>query len=604
VATLETRYASLPAALLAQAAGQRDGVAIRHLEDRTWFEITWQNYRDQMLAVALGLRRLGLKSGDSAAILSYNSPWWLIGDLAAQCLGVATVPIYPNSTPAQVGYILSHAECRLIFCEDRAQLAKVREIWSDCPRLGWAVLLSDHEDPDDRVIPFGGLRHDGEQLGEPAAAALMEEIGRLDPDALATIVYTSGTTGPPKGAMLSQRNMVFEGESLARAIDADERDCTLSFLPLSHVAERLQGQIVALRVGYTINIGGGIPTVGADLRQVQPTLLVCVPRVWEKMKASIEDALESAPQLRRKIFNFARTVGWKAFGYRNRGERPPLRLWLMDEAARVLVRDKLRARLGMARVQTFASGAAPLAVEVAEFFASLGMPIQEVYGQTECGGVSNANRRRGLRFGTVGPALDGIEVRVESEHGEILVRGPNVFLGYHKEPEATQRTVVDGWLHTGDVGVVDEDGFLRITDRLKDIIVTAGGKNVAPQNIENRLKAIAGFSQVVVVGDKRKYLSALVTLDTDSLGAIWQREQRGALPEGEALCSDRDVRSWVQDHIERVNHDLARFETVKKFRILAEDFSVEGGELTPTLKVKRRVIQDRYEDLIDQFYEE
>ena len=483
-----------------------------------------------------------------------------------------------------------------------SQLQKVLEVWDECPALEWVVMLDDREVDDPRVYTFAHVRHLGEARGVPGDISLASRVAALDPDALATIIYTSGTTGPPKGAMLSQRNMVFEGETIGRQFDANEDDCTLSFLPLSHVAERLQGQIVALRKAYAVNIGEGVPTVSRDLLMVQPTILVCVPRVWEKMKAGIEDALESAPDLRRKIFTWARDIGRTAFSYRNAGRPVPFLIRLQEYAAQTMVYDKLRAKLGLARTKRFISGAAPLSPDVADFFSTLGMPIQEVYGQTECMGVSNFNPVSGVRFGSVGPRLDGVEVEIANETGEILVRGDNVFLGYFKNEEDTAATVVDGWLHTGDVGVLDDDGYLRITDRLKDIIVTAGGKNVSPQNIENRLKSITGFSQVVVVGDQRKFLSALVTIDIESLQAIWDRHDRGPVPEGEILCGDKEVNRWVSEHVERINQDLARYEQIKKFRILSEDFSVESGELTATLKVKRRVVQDKYKELIDRFY--
>jgi len=349
-------------------------------------------------------------------------------------------------------------------------------------------------------------------------------------------------------------------------------------------------------------MGEGLDHVAANLVEVEPTILVCVPRLWEKYYSKITSGLQDAPELRQKIFAWATDVGLRAHQVRSEGKRLPLPLKIQLDVADRMVHSKLRKKLGMARGRSFISGAAPLSAAVGEFFVSVGISIQEVYGQTECVGVCTFNPPEKPKFGTVGIPLAGMEVKI-AEDGEILVKGGNVFMGYFRQEEATAETVVDQWLHTGDVGEMDDEGYVRITDRKKDIIVTAGGKNVSPQNIENRLKTYPGVSQVVVVGDKRKFLSCLVTLDEEGLSELWEREDK-KLPAHDTLPQDKAVRALLQGYIDRVNEDLASYETLKTFQILPEDFTVESGELTPSLKVKRRVIQKRYEAIIDGFYSE
>jgi long-chain acyl-CoA synthetase len=525
---------------------------------------------------------------------------WLVGDLAALSIGCVSVPIYPNSIPEQVEYILGHCDAKAVFVEDRNQAHKVSSVREMLPSLEHLILLEGEAPEGSGLIDWKTLLEGGKD--EAVQAEVEDLAANLSPDEGATIVYTSGTTGPPKGAVISHSNMMAMAESLGGALDAGAGDSSLSFLPLSHIAERLQGQIMAIRSGYTVNMGEGLDHVAANLVEVEPTILVCVPRLWEKYFSKISSGVEGAPDLRKKLFYWALEAGAAAFDERAETGRLSLGTRIRFDVANQLVLGPLRKKLGMARGRAFISGAAPLSAEVGRFFASLGITIQEVYGQTECVGVCTFNPPIKPRFGTVGIPLEGLEVKI-AEDGEILVKGQNVFLGYYKQSEATAETVVDGWLHTGDVGEMDDQGYIRITDRKKDIIVTAGGKNVSPQNIENRLKTYPGVSQVVVVGDKRKFLSCLITLDEEGMGEIWERDGK-KLPEGEALARDKAVRQLLEGYIADVNKGLASYETLKKFEVLPEDFTVDSGELTPSLKVKRRIIQKRYEALIDGFYSE
>ena len=600
-----TAFPTLLHAFFHNAQVRSERPALRYKDGGSWHDINWARYRHRVLRLAAGLREAGVGPGDLVGILCTNRVEWLVYDLAAMTIGAGTVPIYPSSIPIQVKYILEHSASKSVLVEDTEQLAKVLEVRDALPALSTLVLVTGEITRDiDGLVSFEELEARGEATGVANLAEIEAGVLELDPDSLATIVYTSGTTGPPKGAMLSHRNVMAMGDSLIAVVDGSETDSSLSFLPLSHIAERLQGEIMAIRVGYAVNLGEGIPAVAENLVEVEPTLLVCVPRLWEKYYARITSGLQDAPPLRRKLFDWAAGVGTEVQNHRAKAgsDALPYGLKLRYEVADRLVLSKLRNRLGMGRTRTFLSGAAPLSAEVGRFFASVGIVIQEVYGQTECTGVCTYNPRDRPKFGTVGIACPNMDVKI-ADDGEILVRGDNVFMGYRGQPEATAEAIVDGWLLTGDVGEIDSDGYVKITDRKKDIIVTAGGKNVSPQNIENRLKTGPGISQVVVIGDKRKYLSALITLDLEALEEVFERNE-WKLPSSSAVPDDERVRALLQGYIDGVNHDLASYETVKKFKVLPEDFTVESGELTPSLKVKRRVIQKRYEDTIDAFYSE
>jgi long-chain acyl-CoA synthetase len=594
-----SEYTSLPHALRHNAQQQPDAVALRFKDSGIWRDISWAGYWRRAQAAGAGLRSLGLEPGDMVAMVSTNRVEWLVGDLGTLAIGCVSVPVYPSSIADAVAYVVGHCGAKAVFVEDAEQARKIQEFRAKLPELEHVIAF----EPDGIANVEGLISWDDLlERGHDGRDAVDEGLAELDEAALATIIYTSGTTGPPKGAMISHRNMMAMAESLAGALEAGEGDSSLSFLPLSHVAERLQGQVMAIRVAYTVNMGEGLPAVAANLVEVEPTILVCVPRLWEKYYARIQSSLEDAPTLRRKLFDWATGVGLAAFHMRSEEGRITPSLKVQLDVADRLVLSKLRKKLGMGRGRKFLSGAAPLSAEVGRFFASLGIVIQEVYGQTECVGVCTFNPTERPRFGTVGIGLSGMEVRI-AEDGEIMVKGPNVFMGYLKNPEATAETVVDGWLATGDVGVMDEQGYVRITDRKKDIIVTAGGKNVSPQNIENRIKTFPGISQAVVVGDKRKFLSALITLDREGLEEIWGRQDR-KLPVDEALPDDDDVKKLLRGYVDQVNGGLSSYETVKKFAILPRDFTVEDGELTPSLKVKRRVIQRTHVAMIDAFYGE
>ncbi len=583
-----------------QAEKHGDGsIALRYLRGGKWIDVSWKAYLANVRATAHGLAALGLAPGEKLSLLSANCPQWFYTDLGTMALGAATVAIYPNYTPDQIRYIVEHSESKILVVQNADLLAKSRPLLDEIDSLEHIVVF-DEAAAGDGVLSFEKMLADGvaREKEKPDDWAAWLEALKLD--SMATIQYTSGTTGPPKGAMLSHLNIATEAEALKLHFNLEGEE-TISFLPLSHIAERVQGVFCSVSVGGKVTFARSLETLREDLTQVRPTLLMCVPRLYEKFYSGIIEQVKTAGGIKEKLFNWTLNVGDRARALRNDSNKPlPFGLKIKWALAQKIVVDKLKARLGMDRCHLFASGAAPLSAEIARFFGSLGMDILEVYGLTECVGVCTGNPVNGVRPGSVGTQIPFNEVKIAGD-GEILVRGNNVFMGYYRQEEATAETLVDGWLLTGDVGEFDGEGYLKITDRKKDIIVTAGGKNVAPQNIENMLKTYAGISQVVVVGDKRKYLTALVTLDNEALPALLADLDLDSASVKNAHENEKVI-ARLQDYFDEVNGRLARFETVKYFRVLPHDFTIESGEMTPSLKVKRRVVQEKYEDLIDGMY--
>lgn len=578
--------------------------ALKQKCDGAWRSWSWTEYGEMVGRVAAGLEALGFAAGDKINILSTNRPEWLFADLAAMARGGVSAGIYPNDLPDQVEYIAGHSEARVLFVDTAGQLAKTDSFRDSMTTLEKVVVICPDESvrEEGKVIFWETFLANGEGAWEKNAARFEEEARVVDAQTFCMMVYTSGTTGRPKGAMYSHKNIIFEGAELKPFMGTDCLE-SISFLPLCHIAERLQGEIVAILAGNTVWFAQSIEKLKDNLIEVQPTVLLCVPRLWEKFYAGIQAKFKEATGLKKTMIERTLKVGGEVASYRNSNRPAPPLLHFEWTIWNRLVVSKLKAALGLARCQVFISGAAPLSGEIARFFGALGMDIIEVYGQTECVGVSNANAKGALKYGTVGRKMPHVEVKI-AQDGEILVRGDNVFLGYYKAEEATAETIVDGWLLTGDIGEFDEDGFLKITDRKKDIIVTAGGKNVAPQNIENRLKLFPGLSQAVVLGDKKKFLVALFTLDPLATKELCAASGVPETDDLKTLSKNEKVRELIAGYIDKTNSELARYESIKEFRILDHDFTVESGEITPTMKIKRRVIQKRYEELINSMYPE
>jgi long-chain acyl-CoA synthetase len=530
-----------------------------------WRPVPWEEAAERVEDLARGLLGRGVRHGDRVAVLSRTRLEWILLDWALMSIGAVVVGLYPTSSAKECEYVLEHCEAVLAFAEDEEQTRKLVSIRGSLPGLR-------------EVIPFDRLA----KLEAEGRLAKHLQPDMVDEDDLATLIYTSGTTGPPKGCMLTHRNLVTAATCVVEGLQRPG-DIVLLFLPLAHSYGRLAHQAASFR-GATIASVADVARVPEALAAVRPTILPAVPRVYEKVHANTLGEIERAGGLRRRIGLWALGVGARTSRARRAGAQVPRFLALQERLADRLVFTKVRERLG-GRLRLGISGAAPLSTDVMEFFHALGVPVIEGYGLTETASSATVNEPEDFRIGTVGRAVDDTEIRL-AEDGEILIRSDSVFAGYYKEPEATAEALgEDGWLRTGDVGELDADGFLRITDRKKDLIITAGGKNIAPQNLENALKTSRFVSQAIVVGDRRPFVTALLTLD-----------------EAEVASSGRDPQTLAQELVDEVNRDRTRVEQIKRFVVLPRDFSQEEGEVTPTLKLRRKVIQDHFADEIERLY--
>lgn len=591
---------TLPALLLKDAAERPDALAIRRKDLGIWTEYSFRAYATRAALVGLGLLELGVEAGDRVAVHSENRPEWLWADLGIQGIGAVTVGVYPTSPAAEVEYLLSHSEARVLIAEDEEQLDKVMAVRERLPNLRTIVVI----DPrgvkvldDLMVMTYAEL----EEMGRRRELAEWEQrIEELDPGACAVIVYTSGTTGPPKGAMISHDNMLAVAASSRAAFEVSADDEVLSYLPLCHIAERLFSVIDALYNGYIVNFGEGGESFVNDMREVQPTLFLGVPRVWEKMLAGIEIRMADASRIKRVVYRFWEREGRRLARKRMAGS---MNVWdrVWSFMGWIMVFRSLRQKLGLGRVRTAISAAAPIAPQVIEFFWALGVPIREGYGQTENTALCTYTPIDDVQIGKVGKALPGVEIRI-ADDGEILTRSEGVFLGYFKNEEATRETIdPDGWLRTGDVGELADDGSLKITDRKKDIIITSGGKNLSPSEIENKLKVSPYVREAVVVGDQRKYITALIGIELDTVGD-WATRHRIPFTTYEDLTRKPEVRELVGAWVEEVNQGLAQVETIKRYELLPKELDHEEGELTATQKVKRKAISEEFGGLIEGMY--
>ena len=582
-----------------------DAVALREKHLGIWRAVTWREYGQHVRHAGLGLVALGLRPRDVVAIIADNCPEWLYTDLGTMSVGGVTNGIYTTDSPPQVEYIVNDSGARFFFAENEEQLDKILEVRARCPQLVKIVVFDMeglHGFRDEQVMPFADLLELGARYDREHPGVFDTLVERPAAEDLAILVYTSGTTGQPKGAMLSHRNIIFQLGYADFIADPRPGDQQLSFLPLCHIAERTFTVFYPLRTGATVNFAESIDTVPENVREVAPAVFFAVPRIWEKFYSAVALRMRDATMLGRLAYQAALGIGMRVAEDRVAGRSPSLARRLLFRAADFLVLDNVKRSMGMHRVRGAATGAAPIAPELIKWYMALGLDLREVYGQTENCGLATAMPHDGIRLGSVGVARPGTEVRL-SPHGEILLKGPHVFLGYYGKPDKTRETIVDGWLHTGDVGEMDEDGFIRITDRMKDIIITAGGKNVTPSEIENLLKFSPYISDAVVIGDKRKFLSCLVMIDHETV-AQFAQEQNVPFTNFASLCRAREVQALIWGEIERVNKQLARVETIKKFRLIEQILTAEDEELTPTMKLKRTLVNAKYRDVIDTMYTE
>ena len=580
-----------------------DRVAMRKKEYGLWHDISWNDYYDQVKFVACALLSMGLEKGETAAIIGDNCPEWVYADLGIQCCGAATSGVYATNAWQQVEYVVENSESRFLFVENEEQLDKWLHFKDNVPKLKKVIVwdtegLRQFKDP--MVMTFEALVETGRRAAAEHPDMFLERIRTIDPQDLSVLIYTSGTTGPPKGAMLTHRNCIWMGNAITTDNPMDAGDQVMSFLPLCHIFEQLFTVLGHITCGYIVNFIESPETVVENMIEISPTVGYAVPRIWEKYYSAIQIRMSDATWFKRMAFYAALKIGNKRADLRMNFKPVPVYLEGVYQLAYWAVFRKLRERMGFDRIRVAISGAAPIAPEILRFYQSIGVNLVEAYGQTEGTGATTVSRPERVKFGAVGQPLTGIDVKI-ADDGEILVKSPGVFKGYFKNPQATAETIVNGWLHSGDVGELDEDGFLKITDRKKDIIVTAGGKNITPQYIENKLKASVYINDAVVIGDRRKYLTCLIMIDEDNV-VKYAQDHKIQFSTYKDLTLHEDIRKLIQDEINAVNETLARVEQVKKFCILPKKLYEEDGEVTPTMKVKRKFVNEAFGELIESMY--
>jgi long-chain acyl-CoA synthetase len=580
-----------------------DRVALRKKEYGLWHDISWTDYYRQAKYVGSALISMGLEIGDCVAITGDNCPEWVIIDLGIQCAGGVAVGVYSTNAWPQVEYVVQNSESKFFFVENEEQLDKWLYFRDNAPLLEKVIVwdlegLRHFEDP--MVITYDDILELGRQVVEKEPDLFEKRTNEVTPEDLSVLIYTSGTTGPPKGAMLTHRNVTWMGGAVQSGVPIKDTDDALSFLPLCHVFQRLFSVFVHITYGGVVNFVESLDTITDNMREISPTVAIAVPRIWEKYLSAIYIRMSDATWFKRLGFGIALKIGQKRTTLRMNFKTVPFYLEALYQLAYFVIFRKLKERLGFERMRVAVSGGAPISPDVLHFFQSIGFNLIEGYGQTEGTSVTCVSRIGRLKFGTVGPPLTGIAVKI-AEDGEILVRSPGVFKGYYKDPEATAETIKDGWLYSGDVGEIDEDGYLKITDRKKDIIVTAGGKNITPQYIENKLKFGSYINDAVIIGDKRKFITALVMIDEDNV-VKYAQDNKIQFSTYKDLTQSPDIIKLIQSEMDNVNDTLSRVEQVKKFTILPKKLYEEDGEVTPTMKVKRKYVNEAFSDLIEAMY--
>jgi len=575
----------------------------RQKEFGIWKAVSWEELGQRAREIGMGLASLGYQPGEVVSIQSNTSKEWVYADLGALGAGGVVNGIYPTDATAQVEYLLSDSGSAYVFVEDDEQLDKVLEVRARLPRLK-KIFVFDmeglHELNDPQVMSLDALRALGREHDVQHPGEWERRIGVRKPEDLAILVYTSGTTGKPKGAMISHRNIIATLQNIQPVYEQSERDERMAFLPLCHVAERFVGEYQSLYSGAVMNFVENPETVPENVREIQPTVFLAVPRVWEKFYSGVLIGPKQASALQQWAYKVAIGIGYRQARLREEGKPMPARLKLAFWFARVLVLNDVRKVIGVHRARLLITGAAPISPDLLRWFWALGLEMIEGWGQTESTATGTINPVGRAKLGSIGTAAPGTEVGISPE-GELLLRGPCVFMGYLNQPEKTAETLKDGWLHTGDVGRVDADGYFYITDRMKDIIITAGGKNITPSEFENQLKFSPFITDAVVIGDKRPFLVALVMIDHEN---VERYAQDSAIPFSNfaSLCRRPEVQELIQGEIDRVNKLFARVEQVKKFRLIEQKLTAEDEELTPTMKLKRKLVNEKYKGLIESMY--
>ena len=600
-----TRPTTLPGLFRERARVSAARVALREKREGIWREHSWADYAERVRAFGLGLVALGVGVGDRVAIHSEDRPEWLFADIGTMSIGAISVGVYPTNPPAEVEYLLAHSGARILVAEDQEQVDKALAIADRCPALERIVYvdpkgLRAYRDP--RLIPYSEVERLGRALHETDPARFDGLVDERTADEIATIVYTSGTTAAPKGAVLLEDNLAAAVELSGAVWDASEDDRICSYLPLCHIAEKLFTMHLPIAFGASANFAESIDTVTANLREVEPTIFLGVPRIWEKMAAGIQIRIQDADPLKRALYRFWMRVGVRlADVWIRSGGRYPFPWNVVYRAGWLLLYRSLQDKLGLGRCHSPISSSAPIAPDVLRFFHAIGIHVREAWGLTECTGAATLTPREAVRIGSVGLPVPGMEVRI-ADDGEILLRSRLVFAGYYRDPAATAEVIdTAGWLHTGDVGHLDEAGHIHITDRKKDLMITAGGKNIAPSLIENKLKASPLIKEAIAIGDRRSYVAALIGIERDAVGD-WATRRGIAFTTYRDLTEKPEVVELIANEVRRANRDLAQVEQVKRFRLIPKELDQDDGELTATQKVKRAILQDRFRDLVETLY--
>lgn len=578
---------------------QPNKTALLYYKKGQWLEATWGGYLEIVERIAAGLHRFGIKSGDRVAILANTRPEWAYFDMAIMGLGAVTVPIYPNGTPEDLKFILEDSKARILVVDNATIAGRLREVLEFSKSVETVVAIDDPRTgiDDSSLVPLTKLMDFGSAELSRRPRLFKEAALKVDLNDVATILYTSGTTGQPKGVVLPHSCIISEVSEVFPLLGVSPRDRTLSFLPFAHILGRIEiwGHVF---IGYQMAYAESIDRIKDNMQSAQPTLLVAVPRVFEKIYNGILAQAEISP-VRKRVFDWAISVGKQISRYKVDKQPVPVDLALKYQLAKRLVFDKLADKLG-GQLRFAFSGGAPLSPQIAEFFHAAGLLLLEGYGLTETTAAITVNTPFDYRFGTVGKAIGDVKLKIAPD-GEILVKSKKVMREYYQNPEATRETIEDGWFHTGDIGEISPEGYLRITDRKKDLIKTAGGKYVAPQKLENLLKTNHYVSQVHIHGDQRKYVVALLTLNLDSVRRFAD-DNDISYKDTEALSQHPRIRELLRQVVAEANSQLASFESIKNFAVLPRDFSIEDGEMTPSLKVKRKVVDGRYRDTIERLY--
>ncbi len=574
---------------------------LMHKVDGAYKGITYQEYRRNVELFGMGLASLGLKKGDKVGIIAENRPEWIVADMAIVCLGAVDVPIYPTLTPKQVEFIFNDAQVKIAIVSNMFQLNKVLKIKNDVKTLERCIIMTEKGAIEDKdVLAFSKVYALGTEFEKSNPGFFRESMAKPKPEDLLTIIYTSGTTGNPKGVMLTHDNLVSNIIASADAIPFGPSDVLLSFLPLCHSFERMAGYYTAMSTGAQVAYAESIETVRDNLVEVKPTIVTTVPRLFERIRGRMLKQVDNSPPIRQKIFYWAVGVGGEYAAAKKRG-RVGAGLALKHAIASKLVFSKLQARTG-GRIRFFVSGGAALSKDLGEFFEAVGIQIIEGYGLTETSPVLTVNRLNDFKFGTVGKPIERVEIKI-AEDGEILARGPCIMKGYYNSPKATEEVIdKQGWFHTGDVGMFDKEGHLMITDRKKHLFVSSGGKNIAPQPIENLFLQSKYIDQFVLIGDGRMFCTALIVPEFDTLKDYANSAGVGFSNESELISKDT-IRKLFHQEIEKLQKDLSHFERVRRFELLPQALTVENGEITPTQKVKRKVVEQKYAPIIEKMYE-